>query len=615
MEFACFSVDTLAAEICRLGGTGTPGRMVDAVLSCEGETLAEGLRGVRARFPDAWVHVLADTTADVADLEADALVRVELPPADQGGWTGWGAYFVEALFTRLDADAAENQEVVEVADAAVAAASAGGAGNPAAPPGHARAARDEARREEQRAENLRLQDDEGAMIPANLTLDEMLERCIWLAEGEVVAYVTADRSQFLSYKEFRAHTAESKTLINVAPNGNAKSGGDRAAREQAAVSTAKLWQADPRRKGAMTRTFRAGAGVICSDPEGSRAVNLWRPITRRPATVGVELFLGHVEYLFDNSADFVVFLDWLAHIEQFPVVLPHYGWLHIASHTGCGRNWLASLLARVWRGYVAPNVDLPALLDSQYNGSIARRVLAIVDEIQEGGSGNRRHTNRLTGLLNAETRLINPKFGRQFQEFNSCRWLVFSNHTNALPIDNTDRRWRVIAHDKPPRPPVDYERLYAALNDAEFINAVGVFFRERDISRFRPGERPPMNAAKAAVIESSKPLQTAMAEDILSHWPADIILNDHVAQLLGDGEHCAYTPAMRRAMEEVGAVSLSGQLKVRVKAQRGWILRRAAVWREASKDAQRQEIMRPDVCNTRSVQAVLADAIETELPI
>ena len=56
-------------------------------------------------------------------------------------------------------------------------------------------------------------------------------------------------------------------------------------------------------------------------------------------------------------------------------------------------------LARLCR----TNVDLPALLDSQYNGSIARRVLAIVDEIQEGGSGNRRHTNRLTGSLNAET--------------------------------------------------------------------------------------------------------------------------------------------------------------------------------------------------------------------
>lgn len=350
-------------------------------------------------------------------------------------------------------------------------------------------------------------------------------------------------------------------------------------------------------------------------PGGDRAVNLWRPIIRWPAKTGIDLFLDHVAYLFEDEAERCAFLDWLAHLEQQPGVLPHYGWLHIASHTGCGRNWLASVLSRVWRGYVAPNVDLPALLDSQYNGSIARRVLAIVDEIQEGGSGNRRHTNRLTGLLNAETRLINPKFGRQFQEFNSCRWLVFSNHTNALPIDNTDRRWRVVAHEKAPRPAGDYEQLYAALDNPEFINAVGVFLRERDISGFKPGERPPLSAAKAAVIEASKPMQTSLAEDLRDHWPADIILNDHVAEILADHPDADYTPAMRRAMEEIGAVAIEQQLKINGRAQRGWILRNTESWRSASKGAQRQETYRAGVSSLRPASAVFADAMDDEPPI
>lgn len=464
-------------------------------------------------------------------------------------------------------------------------------------------ARDEQRRRLQQDENARIQEDDGAMIPSRLELDEMLERCVWLAEGEVVAYVTPDRSQFLTFKEFRSLTAESVTVVDVGKEGKAVN---------KPVPTAKLWQSDTRRKDAMTRTFKAGAGVICADPEGDRAVNLWRPIVRRPATAAIDLFLDHVAYLFENEVERHTFLDWCAHLEQKPGELPHYGWLHIASHTGCGRNWLASVLARVWRGYVAPNVDLPALLDSQYNGSIARRVLAIVDEIQEGGSGNRRHTNRLTALLNAETRLINPKFGRQFQEFNSCRWLVFSNFLNALPIDNTDRRWRVVTHERAPRPAGDYERLYAALADKEFINAVGVFLRERDISGFKPGERPPLNAAKAAAIAASKPMQTTLAEDIRDHWPADIILNDHVAEILADQSDAGYTPAMRRAMEEVGAVAIEDQLKINGRAQRGWILRNTENWRGASKGAQRQEIHRAGVGRMRSAAAVFADAMDDE---
>ena len=122
-----------------------------------------------------------------------------------------------------------------------------------------------------------------------------------------------------------------------------------------------------------------------------------------------------------------------------------------------------------------------------------------------------------------------------------------------------------------------------------------------------------MNAAKEAVIDASKPFQTAMAEDIRAHWPTDIILNDHVAQLLGDGANGgSYTPAMRRAMEDVGAVALGAQLKIHNKAQRGWILRNAKRWTDATKEAQRQEILRAGVDSIRSPHAVIADALEVE---
>jgi hypothetical protein len=70
------------------------------------------------------------------------------------------------------------------------------------------------------------------------------------------------------------------------------------------------------------------------------------------------------------------------------------------------------VLARVWRGHVAPNVDLASLLESQFNGQLSEAMLAMVDEIQEGGEAGYRHINRLKSLLNAEVRAINPKYGR-----------------------------------------------------------------------------------------------------------------------------------------------------------------------------------------------------------
>jgi hypothetical protein len=45
----------------------------------------------------------------------------------------------------------------------------------------------------------------------------------------------------------------------------------------------------------------------------------------------------------------------------------------------------------------------PALLENQFDGALAGRVLAMVDEVQEGGGDNPyRHANRLNAIVNAE---------------------------------------------------------------------------------------------------------------------------------------------------------------------------------------------------------------------
>lgn len=441
--------------------------------------------------------------------------------------------------------------------------------------------RDEERRRQQQDENERIQETQfGVMFPAKMELDEMLKELVWIAEGEQVAHVSENRTMFLSFKEFRSLTAESTTFKP-----------DEGMRRP--VPNSVLWQRDTLRLNAMTRTFRAGAGVICADPDGKMAVNTWRPMRRWEARADISLFLDHVAYLIADEVEREKFLDWLAHLEQKPGELPHYGWLHVAKHTGCGRNWLASVLARVWRGYVAPNVDLPALLDSSYNGCLAGRVMAIVDEIQEGGGENSyRHTNRLRSMLNSEYRDINPKFGRQYREHNSTRWLVFSNHLNALPIDNTDRRWRIVVHNDAPRSPEVYEKLYAALNDNEFINAVAAFLKSRDISEFKPGERPPMNAAKLAVVGASKSSTQQFASELVEHWPSDVVINDDVVAVLSDAQESKLTNHMTRSLEELGAVKGSGPLKVNGKAHRYWILRNVSKWEAEGNQALVNEINR-----------------------
>lgn len=456
--------------------------------------------------------------------------------------------------------------------------------------------RDETRRRMQQEENARIQEPEAVnTVPPALSLSDMRDSLVWIANGEMVAHVK-DPSMVLKWHEFRSLTSASVTF-----------GENR----KKPVPTAVAWQQDPERKTVMTRTFRAGAGIFCRDPDGAAAINTWRPTDRQSVGGDPTLFLEHVVYLFRDEGEREKFLDWLAHLEQRPGELPHYGWLHVADHTGTGRNWLASVLARVWRGYVAPNIDLPSILDSQYNGQLAGRLLAIVDEAQEA-AGERRysHINKLRSLVNAEFRDVNPKYGRQHREHNSCRWLVFSNHLNALPIDDRDRRWRVVHHSAKPRPVEDYGRLYAALSDPSFIDAVGVYLASRDIGAFNPGERPPMNAAKLAVVGTTKTMAQLNADMIAAKWPVDVITTNDIAAALSDGAEDRFTPAMRRAMEEVGALAIDRPIKVNGTARRCWIVRNPAKWLAADSGAIAQEVRRvqPHGSGTWCAVDVLADA-------
>lgn len=470
--------------------------------------------------------------------------------------------------------------------------------------------RDDVRRCLQQQENQNIQAiHAGAMIPSLLGLDEMLERCVLIALGGNVAYVTEERTMWLPITDFNRLTAASKTDIEIANQGG---------KIIKSKLTAELWSNDVRRKDVMSVTFRAGEPVLTCNPQGERCVNTWRPITRWPAKSDVAVLLEHLEYLFPDAMEREAFLDWLAHIEQRPGELPHYGWLHIASKTGTGRNWLASLLSRVFKGYVAPNVDLTALLESAFNGELGGRVLAIVDEIREGAAeGNYRHAERLKSMINAETRTINQKYGLKYTEFNACRWLIFSNHNNALPLSDSDRRFRVVMHDAEPRQAQVYERLYSLLKEPEFINAVGMFLRERDISQFRPGERPPMNAAKRAAIGASKSILLQNAEDIVKNWPADIITYKDATELLrGDSPTSPTNSSMRNAMEDAGAITWESnavrRIKINGSPQRIWILRSHAKWLEQNQEGVRAEVNRAKVGEGRSASAVLADAVDLQ---
>ena len=423
------------------------------------------------------------------------------------------------------------------------------------------------------------------------TLEAMLRECVFIEDGAQVADTTRS-GHVLTQADFRASTAASKMKVTV----GGKGGSDRTITKR----VSEVWMEHVDRRSVATVTFRPGGGVITTAPGGQTALNSWGGFRFASPPVDwqtrADPFEAHVRWLFSDDAD--AFLDWLAHIAQRPGELPSFAFLHIARSHGMGRNWVASVLGRVFVGYAALAFDLGGTLRNGYNGVLAGKVLAIVDEIDEGNSQRKYQIQQeLKQLITEETRTINPKYVRQHRECNCCRMLIFSNSPAALPLEDDDRRIYVVECEDQPKEPDYYAALYGLRDDTMFIASVAQLLTQRDISRFAPGQRPPVTPAKAALLDRCRSEAEHTLHSVVAAWPVDIITNEELHELMG--EHCPKGAALRYALDRAGIVRVrdwkgtQSGFGTRPKVT-AYALRNASTWKGVSLEAVRAELGRID---------------------
>lgn len=437
------------------------------------------------------------------------------------------------------------------------------------------------------ARSSRADKDNDAQIVEILTLDQMRDRFVFIKDGSQVADLQRP-NLIMSLSDFRNTHAASVTRVPKNSEGDFKT-----------LPCCAAWLRDKLRQECDTVTFRAGHGEFTQDPLGRRSFNTWRPFERAAPPEDwqkrAEPFVAHIQWLFGQDAE--PFLDWLAHIEQAPGVLPHFGWLHIAKSHGMGRNWLSGVLERVWTQRVASSFDLSATLNSNYNGRLAGRTLAIVDEIDEGNSGKAyQHAQKLKQLVTESTRHINPKYGRQYEEFNSCRWLVFSNSQAALPLEDKDRRFWVVSCEDSPKAEIHYKELYSLLADDLFIASVAHLLGERNIADFNPGRRPPLSEAKLELLRRTRSEAENILHLMVEKWPVDLISKDDLSLVLGGD--CPSGAALRHAFDRAGIIKVKDLMEPNNYGSRSkasvYALRNHDDWKQAAAPKLRKELKRYD---------------------
>lgn len=396
-----------------------------------------------------------------------------------------------------------------------------------------------------------------------MRLDEALRRLVFV-RGAKAVHDTA--RPWVTYKYDVA------SMVYASSKQQVPAGGGRTK----VVPMLSIWVESSKRLTVDAVTYRPGAGVVTVDPFGLQAVNEWRPVVRDGEAGDPTPFIEHVQWLFGDRAD--DFLDWLAHIEQEPGVLPHTCWLHIAPKTGCGRNWMASVLAAVWRGHVAPDQELDTLLSSQFNNVLGGAHLCVINEIRDTHLNRWAAAEKFKALMNPEYREINRKYGIKTVEYNVCRWLIFSNHHNAMPVDAEDRRIEVVTLDEAPKDLDYYTRLYGLLRSPAFINGVGRYLAQRDISGFSPGRHAVMSEAKVRLLAMARSDVDVGVEDLIDEWPTDLIFTDDMLRVLGVQK---FDRPLQIVLSKHGARTLSKRPRVGGKSKFVVALRNAEIWETA----------------------------------
>jgi hypothetical protein len=441
-----------------------------------------------------------------------------------------------------------------------------------------------------RQKDARAMEDVGESYIAEIrshvfTLAEMMGEFVMLEDGAQVTMINRPYVT-LPFNTFKILTAASFDEVDVDGKGKTKK-----------VLRIDQWNKDPNRMIVYSRTNAPGQPAICKNPEGQDCVNIWTPIRHvmpenwqqraRP-------FVDHVRYLVPNDDERERFLNWLAHAEQKPGVRPHTHYLMRTRETqGVGRNWMAEVLFRVWRGQVAPSVDLMGMLAGGFNGLIAGKIMAVVDElhVEQAGTSLRKLAQALKGELTALVRNVKPKYGREYSEFCCTRWLMFSNHVAALPISETDRRLIIIENPSIVKPADYFTRLYGMLDDQGFIDSVRQFLRDRDIRGFNPGEHAPMTEAKQETIEATTSEYNLTAKEIVSTWESDVILSRDLQTLIFGGEFGKnISTLMASVCRDVGMVRYPKRIKFGGKNEYVWILRAFEAWKQAGQLAVAEDV-------------------------
>jgi hypothetical protein len=160
------------------------------------------------------------------------------------------------------------------------------------------------------------------------------------------------------------------------------------------------------------------------------------------------------------------------------------------------------------------DVSMPEIT-SNFTDWMMGRAFCTMEEIKLSGQNRHGMMDKLKAAISNHVVRIIPKGVKGFDSPNTTNYLLLTNHKNALPLDDVDRRYAVIYSNYQKKSDLEprsyYNELYAVLDDPDGIRQ---FLGSRDVSNFRRFDKPDLDDTKA-MIENTKTEDQLIIEDVV----------------------------------------------------------------------------------------------------
>jgi Family of unknown function (DUF5906) len=222
-----------------------------------------------------------------------------------------------------------------------------------------------------------------------------------------------------------------------------------------------------------------------------------------PVRADVTKWEEYLEYLVTDPDDRYQLKRWCATFLARPEVKMKYGVLAISETQGTGKSTLGSrILGAIVGGGNFSTPSESMVVESQFNSWLARKRLAVIDEIY-AGHNIKAYMKLMTVIADPDIE-VNEKHVPAYTMKNWIHIYACSNNLQALKLDNADRRWFLPRITEELRPESYWDEFYDWLERGGGLSAIlwwaGDFLTKN--KAVGKAERCPPSKRKQEVIEN-----------------------------------------------------------------------------------------------------------------